>query len=58
MNELTKTECENAIEEIETLLRELEERSKGIIVNCIYIDSLEILRQLVEEHFQNTKGND
>ena len=48
---LTKEECEMALTEIEYSLCELEEIKTGVVVNCLFDENLETIKQLIEEHF-------
>ena len=50
---LTKEECEMALTEIEYSLCELEEIKTGVVVNCLFDENLETIKQLIEEHFDN-----
>lgn len=50
---LTKEECKEALSEIEDSLCELEETKTGIVVNCLFDENLETIKQLIEEHFSN-----
>ena len=48
---LTKEECEKALSEIEYSLCELEETKTGVDVYCLFDENLEIVKQLIKEHF-------
>ena len=48
---LTKEECLEALSEIEYSLCELEEIKAGVVVNCLFDENLETIKQLIEEHF-------
>lgn len=50
---LTKEKCENALTELEYSLCELEETKTGVVVNCLFDENLETIKQLIEEHFSN-----
>lgn len=50
---LTKEGCERALTEIEDSLCELEETKTGVVVYCLFDENLEIVKQLIEEHFSN-----
>lgn len=50
---LTEKECENALTELEYSLCELEETKTGVVVNCLFDENLETIKQLIEEHFSN-----
>lgn len=50
---LTKEECKEALSEIEYSLCELEETKTGVVVNCLFDENLETIKQLIEEHFDN-----
>lgn len=50
---LTEKECKEALSEIEYSLCELEEIKAGVVVNCLFDENLETIKQLIEEHFSN-----
>ena len=50
---LTKEECLEALSEIEYSLCELEEIKAGVVVNCLFDENLETIKQLIDEHFDN-----
>lgn len=54
--ELTEEKCVEAVDDIEYDLCELETIKTGTVVFCIYNESLEIIRDLIKEHFN--KGSE
>ena len=50
--ELTEEKCVEAVDDIEYDLCELETIKTGTAVFCIYNESLEIIRDLIKEHFE------
>lgn len=50
--ELTEEKCIEAVDDIEYDLCELETIKTGVVVFCIYNESLEIIRDLIKEHFE------
>lgn len=50
---LTEKECKEALSEIEDSLCELEQIKTGVVVNCLFDENLETIKQLIEEHFSN-----
>lgn len=50
---VTEKECKEALSEIEDSLCELEETKTGVVVNCLFDENLETIKQLIEEHFSN-----
>ena len=54
---LTKEECEKALSEIEYSLCELEETKTGVDVYCLIDENIEIVKQLIKEHFNPNPNN-
>lgn len=49
---LNKQECINAVNDIEYDLCELEALKTGVNVYCIYNENIEIVKNLIDEHFE------
>ena len=50
---LNREECEEAYEDLYNSICELEEIKSGVETTCVFDDSLDRFKELIEEHFDN-----